>query len=120
MNNTSTKITDAFVEWWKTSFCKKMDLQHQFIELEFTDDKYIKENLFTVLWANDEGGERYGNGFTFGTIDNMRKEWFKYNEDRRKKYEEDEDDHEDESWNAYITGTFKVDEVIYFVAEDWR
>ena len=111
------KITDAFVNWWKTSFCKKMDIQHEFIELEFTDEQYIKENLFTVLWATDEEGERYGNGFTIGTIDNMRKEWFKYNGDKRKK---DDDDHEDESWNTYITGTFKVDEVIYFVAEDWK
>ena len=58
--------------------------------------------------------------FIFGTKDNMRKEWFQYNEKMRKEYENNNDEWEDEFWNDYIYGTFEENEIIYHVADDWK
>lgn len=108
------KITDAFVEWWDN------DYHSEFLGMKMSKDHLVKENLSTTVWAKSEERDIYNKNFIFGTKDNMRKEWFEYNEKMRKEYENNNEEWEDEIWNDYICGTFEEDGIVYHVADDWK
>lgn len=114
------KITDAFVEWWNNEYLDRYNLDSKFLGMKMSKDHLVKENLAIKVWAKTEQRGIYCKNFIFGTKDNMRKEWFEYNEKMRKEYENNNEEWEDDFWNDYIYGTFEENEIIYHVADDWK
>lgn len=114
------KITDAFAEWWDNEYLDRYNLDSKFLGMKMSKDHLVKENLAIKVWAKTEQRGIYCKNFIFGTKDNMRKEWFEYNEKMRKEYENNNEEWEDEFWNDYIYGTFEEDGITYHVADDWK
>lgn len=126
------KITDAFVNWWKTNYrtCTK----HKFLGIKITDAKLIKDNFSVSVYTINEKNDNYTYTFLFGTETNMRLELDKLNKNARKYYEqrirgererdewEEEDEEpgewEDIKWQDYIFTTFELDGETYYIDHD--
>lgn len=126
------KITDAFVNWWKTNYrtCTK----HKFLGIKITDAKLIKDNFSVSVYTINEKNDNYTYTFLFGTETNMRLELDKLNKGARKYYEQrirgerERDEWEDEEgepgewediiWQDYIFTTFELDGETYYIDHD--